>query len=533
MVLAPLVFLALLEGAVRLFWGPIEYPLPGLQEAARYLYFTMPERFSPLFELQQDEDGPHFHTRPELASGEPWFVRNQRFPAQRSPEAIRVVVLGGSSVQGWPWRADGVAFPELLGEALEQQHPGLEVDVVNAGVGTYSSFQLVEMAWQMTALRPDVVVIYTGHNDRGYYFFGQEFLDGVNTGGLPPRGVFALLNRLHFFRGARLMRDRWFGRRVSQERQVQPFLPQDAHDAMVGVDPELFLERVRTGERYLPKILASNLGEAIDLLDEGTEVVLALPVSNVRDFPPHFSMHGRLLTEPELTRFDGLLWRASELMEQGHVGPRRMPGIWGDGSRMHSWREYPLVVDPLAPEPGSTEAGDACREPLRLLDEALSLDDGYAMAWYLKGTCLLYSDVDAARQALERARDLSPAMAPMQRAGSDLTEAVRRIGQERGLRVVDLPEAFGEAAELGIPDGTLFVDNLHFSVLGHQVAAAAIAAELSTLPVVQEGPSPDRPPDPAPWDTVNQMTIRRITPRWGLGVQVPDLQVQTGPDDPE
>lgn len=523
--LAPLVFLLALEGAVRVFWGPIEYPLPGLDEAARYLYFTMPERFSPLFELRQDEDGPHLATREELHTGSPWFVREQRFPARRAPNAIRVAFLGGSSVQGWPWRADGVVFPELVGQALEERYPELEVDVINAGVGTYSSFQLVEVAWQLTALKPDVVVIYAGHNDRGYYFFGQEFLDGILTDGLPRRGLVGHLNRLHFYRGARMLRDRWFGRPSSPvlDRAVQPFLPQDAHDSMVGVDDELFLERVRLGERYLPRILASNLAEAIDLFSDGTEVVLALPTSNLRDFPPHFSIFGEPLDEPDRRRFEELLTQAAERMDDENVEPRVMPSIWGDGSRMHAWRDYPLVVDPDAPALGSPEARRACEEPLALLRQALAVDDGHALAWYLVGTCLIHSDPDAARLALVRARDLSPAMAPNQRAGSDLVEAMAALGRERGLPVVDLPRAFADAAELGVPDGTLFIDNLHFSVRGHQVAAGALVDALAELPIVRDGPPASRPVDPEPAETVLQMEVRRITAAWGLGLPAPGL----------
>ncbi len=524
-VVAPLLFLVVLEGGVRPLWGPIEYPLPGLDEAARYLYFSMPERFSPLFELQQDEDGPHLHTRDELHTGSPWFVRDQRFPARRGPDAIRVAFLGGSSVQGWPWREDGVVFPERVGRALEARHPGLRVDVINAGVGTYSSFQLVEMAWQLTALSPDVVVIYAGHNDRGYYFFGQQFLDQALTGGLPRQGPTALLNRLHFYRGARLLRDRWLGREAGEELgAVEPFVPEDAHDAMVGVDPELFIERTRLAERYLPRILAANLGEAIDLLGDGPQVVLALPASNLRDFPPHFSLHGRPLDDDERLRFDQLLEEAGALMEEGHVGPRRMPQIEGDGGGMQAGRSWRPLVDPEAPPFGSSEAIEACAAPLEALDRALAIDDGYALAWYLRGSCLLHSDPAEGRRSLERARDLSPAMAPWQRAGSDLVRAIAEVGRERSLPVVNLPAALSADAELGIPDGTLFVDNLHLSVRGHRVAAEAIAAELSELPVVRDGPPADRQADPEPWETVNRMEVRRITPRWGLGVQVPALE---------
>ena len=44
-------FLVLLEATVTGVFGTLYYPLPGVQDAAEYLYFTLPERFNPLFHL--------------------------------------------------------------------------------------------------------------------------------------------------------------------------------------------------------------------------------------------------------------------------------------------------------------------------------------------------------------------------------------------------------------------------------------------------------------------------------------------------
>ena len=62
LVLSPVLFLLLLEWTVSVIWGPVYYPLPGVDEAAHYLHFTLPERFNPLFELRQYDDGPYMHT---------------------------------------------------------------------------------------------------------------------------------------------------------------------------------------------------------------------------------------------------------------------------------------------------------------------------------------------------------------------------------------------------------------------------------------------------------------------------------------
>ena len=533
-VAAPLIVFGGLELAVRLAWGPIEYPLPGLDQAAEYLQVTMPERFSPLFELQQDDDGPHFHSVPTLYTGNPWFGRKQRFPARRAPNAVRIAFVGGSSVQGWPWRPDGVVFPELVAAILEQRHPGLEVDWINAGVGTYSSFQIVEVAWQLSALSPDVVVVYAGHNDRGYCAFNRGFLDEAADYGRRGHrdGLLSLLNRLQFYRGARMWRD---SRRPPEEVRIedpgQLFQAQEARRSGTAGDPRRFVERVQTQEAYLPLVLTSNLGQALDQLGEQTTPVLALPAGNLRDFPPHFSMFFEPLERPQQERFVALVRQAAELMERDGVGPREMPGVPGDGSAMHAGMPWAPASVVGGPEPGSAAAAAACKEPLRLLDEAARISDTYALAWFLRGTCLVHSDPTEAREALVRASDLSPALAPHQRASTPMVEAIRVLASDRDLPLVDVPRAFEAVSEYGIPDGHLFVDSLHFSELGHRIAAEAIADTLDELPVIRDGPSPDRTPDPAPDETVRRLAERERNPRWGLDLPVPGVsRVEVEPE---
>jgi hypothetical protein len=171
--------LLLLEASVTGIWGTLYYPLPGVQDAAEYLYFTLPERFNPLFQLDEDEESgePVFRTDRRLHEGDWFFARKQSFPAQRSDRGIRVAFMGGSSVQGWPYRQEGVVFAEQVGESLRTTRPELAFDIINAGVGTYSSFQLVDVADQLELFNPDLVVVYAGHNDQGYYFFHRTFLD--------------------------------------------------------------------------------------------------------------------------------------------------------------------------------------------------------------------------------------------------------------------------------------------------------------------------------------------------------------------
>jgi hypothetical protein len=53
---------------------------------------------------------------------------DQSFRAEKPDNGFRIFSLGGSSSCGYPW-GDEVAFTEILGELIAEEHPGLEAAV--------------------------------------------------------------------------------------------------------------------------------------------------------------------------------------------------------------------------------------------------------------------------------------------------------------------------------------------------------------------------------------------------------------------
>ena len=522
----------LLEASVTGIWGTIYYPLPGVQDAAEYLYFTLPERFNPLFHLGEEVEGERrrFHTDKRLHEGDWFFARKQSFSGQRSATGLRVAFMGGSSVQGWPYRGDGVVFAELVGEKLRAAHPDVEIDVINAGVGTYSSFQLVDIADQLELFNPDIVVVYAGHNDQGYYFFHRTFLDTL----APASSAEHFLNRFSFYQGARMLRDRLLENSKPEHlgnSDGVAFIPQDENIQDIGV--ERYISFVRIQQQYLPQIFRRNLTEVVERLqDEDTSVILASPASNLRDFPPVFSMHFEPISNRKDKRFRALLDEADELMRQAFVDARRMPSIEGNGERMRGadpWGPAP----PAEPPPlGSGEAIAACAPALELLRSAEAISDTYALLHFLKGTCLIHSDAEAAHRSFIKARDLSPAMAPFQRASSELTQVVAEVAAATGVPVVDVQAKIAARSELGIPEGRFFVDNIHFSAAGHREVTEALLVELQKRPVLVDGPL-HRQPDPPAEQTWKSLKLRSQEFTWGLGLTVPGAGMPVvGNDEP-
>jgi len=90
---------------------------------------------------------------------EPGTQSDVRFSTRPKPGVPRVVFLGGSSVREPHISGGKVNFPAMLATAL----PGIEV--LNFGVPGLQAANVALLASQLGAVSPDLVVIYSGHND--------------------------------------------------------------------------------------------------------------------------------------------------------------------------------------------------------------------------------------------------------------------------------------------------------------------------------------------------------------------------------
>ena len=99
--------------------------------------------------------------------GEHFFVEPS--PANR----YRVVFVGASTVQGFP-HPRRLAAASFLQEMLADAWPEREVEVVNLGITSIASFAVAQVIEDALVLSPDLVVVYTGHNEfYGLYGAGR------------------------------------------------------------------------------------------------------------------------------------------------------------------------------------------------------------------------------------------------------------------------------------------------------------------------------------------------------------------------
>lgn len=132
-------------------------------------------------------------------SSQAYFFRNRDLPgtlteaAFRSPkpaDTIRVFMVGGSAIKGYPQLA-AFAPSAFLEEMLSDAWPDKQVEVINLGTTAVASYPVLEMLRDALEHEPDLIIVYSGHNE----FFGAYGVASLNTIARTP-GLIALQHNL-------------------------------------------------------------------------------------------------------------------------------------------------------------------------------------------------------------------------------------------------------------------------------------------------------------------------------------------------
>lgn len=373
------------------------------------------------------------------AAGAAYLARVHRVPTPprlgpRADRDVHVLVVGESSAEGVPyrdWLSVGKVVAWELRRALPWRAVHLEVQARPGWTLEQMHQRLIE-----SRSRPDVVIVYAGHNE-----FASRFgwSSGVPYYADEPLSVEALARRL----------ERWspLGRALAElhEKELVAAPPRRARrePADVPSHTEAQREAIRDDfRRRLEGIVASC--EALGALP-----VLVIPPGNDAGFEPN-----RSILPPEMPRVDREAFAAEV------AAARRIEGDDPAGAV----RRY---RDLIARQPGFAETHFRLA---RLLEASGEF-------------------AEAARHYAE-ARDLDGH--PM-RCPTALQEIYRDVAARRGVLLVDGPAVLRARHPRGQLDDTLFHDAMHPSFEGHVALAEAVLAALKgrrSLGWPEETPAP-------------------------------------------
>jgi tetratricopeptide (TPR) repeat protein len=400
-VVGPVVMLLVVEGFLRLvargpetdFFVPMELLPDGTT------VYTTNDRFA------------HQYFPPAMA----WIPRPVRIVVPKPDGVFRILVLGGSAAMGEP--EPTFSFGRVLQAMLEQQYPGLAIEVINGALATVNSHVVYQISKEVGRVEPDVVLVYMGNNEVvGPFGAGTVFGRFSPNLSLIRLGIAARKTRVGQLIDHLVRLTMGKGQFITEGQGMAMFLEQRVHLD----DPRLL--RVYDHFRQNLEDLADEVGRS------GARLVVSTVGSNLVDHAPFAS--ALRVTGPDLDR-----WQ--QLYEEGK----------------------------------SLEADGRAAEAIEMYGRALEIDVGHAALHYRLARVLwIEGRGGEAESHAIRARDLDTLRF---RADSRINDIIRAVVARPDVALVDAVGALKTASE-GLPGDALFYEHVHFTFDGNWVVAKAV-----------------------------------------------------------
>lgn len=264
MIFIPVIFFILLESGLRLFkYG---YDLSMWVEAAPGKYM-----------LNWDVARRYFYT----VNTNPTSI-NDIFDIEKQENSFRVFVLGESSAAGYPYMPMG-SFSRYIRKRLELNYPGTRIEVVNIGLTAINSYTLRDFVPEVLDQKPDLVLIYTGHNE----YYGALGVGSQESVSNSP-SLINLLLYLNEFKTTQLIRDflKWFLETITVENSdpaTGTLMSRMAAEKEIEYNSEKFQAGLNQFE--------SNMSDIIRMIkDEKIPLIISTLASNLKDQSPFISI---------------------------------------------------------------------------------------------------------------------------------------------------------------------------------------------------------------------------------------------------
>jgi tetratricopeptide (TPR) repeat protein len=192
--------------------------------------------------------------------------------------------MGGSSAAGYPYGYNGT-FSRVVNDMLTDAMPGQKVEVVNVATSAISTYTLFDQVDEILEQKPDVIMIYAGHNE----FYGALGVgSNENLGGFP--GFVRFYLKLQRFKTFMLLREmivssgQWIATTLSDEEPTTGTLMEriisDQSIELNGPEYELAMIQFRSNMEAIIQKFAN----------EDIPVYISTIASNVKDQPPFVSI---------------------------------------------------------------------------------------------------------------------------------------------------------------------------------------------------------------------------------------------------
>lgn len=378
----------------------------------------------PLF--AKNEAGDRF----EIPKYRQVFFQPESFDAKKAGNEYRIFCFGGSTVQGRPYSIE-TSFTTWLELNLKAAQPEVSWEAVNCGGVSYASYRLVPIMRESLQYKPDLFLVYTGHNE----FLEERTYSGIKR---QPKWMRNLQDQILQFRIAGAMTSLFPLKPTSKTVN----LPAEV-DALLDYQGGLAkYTRDDPGRDAVVYEYEQNLLAMVEIAKTANVPLLLMnPVSNVRNTAPFKVEAPKHFTETERVDF-ALQWEAAK------------EATW----------------DNLAEKEETVRA-------------VLELDGRHAEAWFLLAKVLEARGKFAdAKQAYLRAKDED--ICPLRMLES-MHRVLIDVAKQTNTPLIDIRHAFEQSAEHQIPGDDQLIDHVHPRIEGHQKIADLVFRHLQEREIVR------------------------------------------------
>jgi len=348
----------------------------------------------------------------------------QKFEYQKSAQTLRIFLLGGSTMAGFPYELNA-RINSLLQDRLEKYYPEKRIEVINVGLSAINSFSVLDFTRELVKYDPDLFVLYMGHNEF-YGAYGVASLEGVGTSPV-------VMGAVHFARKFRVF---WLMRSLVQKiRSIwqHPDPPGENRSLMAAMAQKQSIPMGSKAYRTAKNYFSENLGKILDIAQKNSvPILVSTLVSNLRDQPPFQSL------------FSDSLSRESQQRWQEH---------FQQGKKLTAAKDYVKA--------------------LSAYERAELIDASPAVLHYEIGNLFLaVGDSVHAKQSYRRARDLDPIRF---RAPSEFNQLIKSLCRKNQTPLLDLEAVFSAFSKFHIIGNELVSEHLHPNFRGYFLMAKAFA----------------------------------------------------------
>lgn len=264
MILIPILFFVLLEVGLRIFNYGYDFSMWGEVIEGKYI-------------LNPDAPRRYFSTVKSVPAS-----IEDIFDKEKAPNSFRVFILGESSAAGYPYMPMG-SFSRYIRRRLELTYPDKKIEVVNIGLSAISTYTVRDFVPEVLDQQPDLILIYTGHNEY-YGALGVGSQESVSN----SRALVNMLLYMNKFKTTQLVKDfiQWFVGLVGLNEEgptTGTLMSRMAKEKEIELNSEQFNDGIEQFE--------GNMTDIIEMIQkQNVPLIISTLASNLKGQAPFISI---------------------------------------------------------------------------------------------------------------------------------------------------------------------------------------------------------------------------------------------------